>query len=131
MSLPDWLRRPVPRALITVACAGYWVMSAIATHLPPHEVPDIDVSDKVLHFSGYFLLAALFWLALAAHRVRRPIRLLLVIIVLPLYGALDEFTQPPFGRTCDFYDWLADAAATAATAAMWEMLAWSRRWLIS
>ena len=131
MSLLDWLRRPASRTLLTIACAGYWVMSAVATHLPPDDMPDTDVNDKVLHLSGFFVLAGLFWLTLAAHRVRRPIRMLLVLIVLPLYGALDEITQPLTGRTCDFYDWLADTTATLAALAMWEMLAWSRRWLIS
>ncbi len=131
MSLPDFLRRPAPRRLVTLACGGYWLFAAAASHVPAKHVPDLEVSDKVLHGGGYFVLASLFWLVLAAHRLARPMRVLLVLSIIPLYGVLDEWTQPLVNRTCDVWDWVADTVAAVAAVALWESLTRARRWVFA
>jgi VanZ family protein len=46
-------------------------------------------------------------------RVRvRAVHLLIVFAVVVTFGGLDELTQPPFGRTADWFDWYADVCGT-------------------
>jgi VanZ family protein len=48
-------------------------------------------------------------------------RILLAFVGLVLYAAIDELTQPAFGRDSELYDWLADSGGAAlglATAAL-------------
>ena len=131
MTLPERLRRPMERRLITLACGLYWLFAAVTSHIPQRHVPEIEVSDKVLHGGGYFVLASLFWLAMAARSFGRRARLLLVLSVIPLYGALDELTQPLVNRTCEVWDWVADSLAAVAAVVLWEALTRARRWVFA
>jgi len=72
------------------------------------------VGDKVPHAAAYAMLAAL--LLLVGVRGLRGIALLSVI------GALDEFTQPWFGRSCTLGDWLTDLAAILAVYSIHALL---------
>src|SRR5205807_5855406 len=68
--------------------------------------------DKAKHYLGYGALAGAWYLS---YWLWRPTSRRIGLVVLALgaaYGALDEITQPPFGRTCDFFDWLADMGGT-------------------
>ncbi len=82
----------------------------VVTHLPPPKVtaPPL-VNDKVLHFVGFAALGIVgIW---RLNGTSRPIRLAEAAVVLAglaVYAAVDELTQPYFGRSCEFGDWVAD-----------------------
>ena len=96
--------------LIWTLTAIYWVFICIMTHLPPDKVPKPDVSDKTEHVVAYGLLAGMIHLCLWPRRWTMLKTASLVLCVALVYGALDEITQPIFGRDCSILDWLADAA---------------------
>jgi len=71
----------------------------------------VDVSDKMLHFCGYATLTVLVltgWELTIG--VLEPKHYFAVWLAGTLYGAFDEITQIPVGRTCDMTDWAADVA---------------------
>ena len=71
--------------------------------LPP------DGSDKLVHmaaFAGLAALVAITW-QLAAGQLNRR-HLIAVWLAVALYAALDEWTQPLFGRDASLGDWTAD-----------------------
>jgi len=123
MTFLDVIHHPHARRCTLVACVGYWIALFIGTHLPPSHVPELDVSDKVLHGGGFFVLASLFWLALWAYGVQPRRRAILVLGVMVLYSALDEITQGPVGRTPDLYDFLTDVLSALAATLLWEAAA--------
>lgn len=102
------------RLFFWLATAGYWVTLCVLTHLPPQDLPRVGMNDKVEHLLAYGMLAGLIALALWVTFPRRPWLAWGVLVVGVVYGVADELTQPAFGRTCDFYDWLADAVGTTA-----------------
>jgi VanZ family protein len=79
----------------------------------PKIVYQAEVSDKWLHFLAYINLTFLLWFSL------KPVGRVswyqgvvwLVLLVVIVCGGLDELTQPPFGRTCDLYDYLTNVVA--------------------
>ena len=101
--LPIW-RRLLPWVTLAYACG-----LVVGTHLPPSEGPDPEIPDKVLHFGAYLGFGWL--LAMSLLRFGRPAWW--AIPALLVFGAVDELTQIPVGRTADFWDWLADAAGIA------------------
>ena len=118
-----------------MALAIYWSLAFVVTHVPPF-LPDADDDepepliglDKVVHFLGYAGLAFVLMNALvrpadaaaqAADAERPTIRsfrrgVVITILCCAVYGALDELTQPPFGRTADPMDYVADLLGLAA-----------------
>jgi len=98
------------RIVFLAALAGAFVV----THIPRLAVgtPDSPI-DKLVHASGYGVLAALLLLA----RWWRPVWPALA--ALAAWAALDEVTQaiPGLGRSADVEDWLADVAGMAIAAA--------------
>lgn len=110
--LPGRLRRF--RKWILLACVVAWTGALTASHLPPQDIPQTGVSDKSLHFVGFFGLAGAFWLTLAGYGRRTPVRVVLVLLIMPAYAAFDELTQRYFQRTADFGDWTWDVIGTAA-----------------
>lgn len=98
------------RVILWVICAAYWVALFTLTHLP--QVPAVGqrVQDKLAHFLAYGVLAGMLYLVLWASKSPQGRAAYFVISVTLLYGAMDEITQPLVGRSCEFYDWLADAA---------------------
>ena len=107
-------RLTLVRLLFWLATAGYWVVLCVLTHLPPRDLPRVGMNDKVEHLLAYGMLAGLISVALWVTFPRRPWLAWGVLVVGLAYGAVDERTQPMFGRTCDVYDWLADAVGTTA-----------------
>ena len=72
--------------------------------------------DKVAHATVFAMLALLLDGALRRQRPQWPLyrRHLVVLILVALYGASDEWHQRFVpGRSCEFGDWLADAAGAA------------------
>lgn len=109
----------------TIVLAVYWTAIFIGTHRPPEDEPfPVDVSDKTLHYAAYagltFLMAAWF----SARQALTVRRLLPIIFAAWLYGALDELTQIPVGRTCDVFDWVADAVGALTGLGMFLAAHW-------
>lgn len=97
------------RRVLAVLCGCLWLVAAIGTHIPAWGVPQTGCSDKTLHAAGYAVLAGSFLLALWSRGIRRKKRFLLAILVLLVYAAVDEITQPLVGRYASVLDWVADA----------------------
>ncbi len=120
---PPPAKTPKPiRYTLLAACALALAGAFVATHLPPNDVPNLHTSDKVLHMVGYGGLTTLLLMSLASLGRPRIARIVLAVGILLAYGAFDELTQPPFHRTADFHDWLADAAGTVIAVTFWEVL---------
>lgn len=103
---------------VFVVLVVYWLALFIGTHSPIDPNVALPGNDKTMHFLAYLGLAFLFGLFLILkERCARsgenaePRRFPFVgaAILLGVYGAFDELTQPLVGRTTDHYDWLADA----------------------
>jgi len=81
----------------------------VGTHLPQGMESTVSHSDKLIHFSAYMVLTIM---ALAswelATGILHPQHFFVVWLCGTLYGAFDEVTQIPVGRSCDGMDWLAD-----------------------
>jgi VanZ family protein len=82
-----------------------WVTLVIMTHIPvPQAVQGLGVSDKLIHLVGYFPLGLL----LPVCRVPGCETWWRCLIVIAIYGILDELFQIPVGRTASVLDWIAD-----------------------
>lgn len=102
---------------------AYWGVLFVATHIPLPPLPASGMgSDKVAHvaaFAGLGFLCAL-WLALAGRLTSG--RTLLLLAVLAVYGAVDEWLQQFVGRFTDFDDWIADVSgAVIGIAVVWVL----------
>ncbi|HTN77123.1 MAG TPA: VanZ family protein, partial [Pirellulaceae bacterium] len=85
-------------------------------------------NDKIAHFVAY---AGLAFLLTSAVLVTQPFRwrlLIYVLLVIAVYGAFDELTQIPVGRTADIQDWIADCvgATIGMSAALAIGMIWNR-----
>jgi VanZ family protein len=105
------------KTLSQIALGGYWLLIFTGTHLPP-TVPllpnEVNNIDKVCHFTAYAILAGLLattWQLSSGVLTARHLRWTWIAVV--IYGALDEITQIPVSRDCDFWDWTADAIGAA------------------
>ncbi len=86
--------------------------------LPPRKIPGFlaQFNDKVIHGTEYFILALV---AVHAFRKAKPSFFRSKSFVLALFygsimGVVTEVCQLYVpGRSCDFYDWLADLTGTA------------------
>ena len=95
----------------------------IGTHLPSDSVPGVTFSDKLIHFGAY--LALCFSLLVSwelSAGVLQPPHYFAVWLAGTLYGAVDEITQTPFGRTCDGMDWLADVAGLIVGLVLFQLV---------
>ena len=111
------------RPLATPALTAYWLLIFVATHVPnPEDLPAPDVSDKLLHFSAYFVLYALLSVR---HRLLAggwpggncQVKFLLLTTS---YAALDELLQmlPGINRNADWLDGFADCGGLLTAAAI-------------
>ncbi len=107
--------------LTVLALTIYWLAIFIATHWPTG--PDLPVpgGDKTVHFAAYCLLSVLLGsVCVSASNARleqtglyRPFPAVGVLLLIVLYAAFDELTQPLVGRFCESVDWMADVAGGA------------------
>jgi VanZ family protein len=122
MQIP--LQRSKVVTLSKLGLAVYWLIIFTGTHVPPSDVVLlVEANDKVLHFTAYCLLA--FGIALAwqlGSGILNYRHLWIVWTVAIVYGALDEITQIPVHRDCDFWDWTADACGAAAGVLLFVLL---------
>lgn len=106
----------------TLAVA-YFIILFIATHVPTVGSGGPSFSDKWAHFSAYLLLCAL---VLAGWELTigklQPRHYFAVWLAGVVYGAFDEWTQIPVGRTCDMSDWGADVLGVTLGIIVYQMM---------
>jgi VanZ family protein len=113
-----WFRWPIWIATIT-----FWLACIYMTHVPhPPSFTDVVPWDKLKHFGGFGTLASLLYLSVWVKGFGRWQTVLIVIVMLATYGALDERTQPWTGRDCDIHDWYADVCGTIFASLFWTMM---------
>jgi VanZ family protein len=111
----------------TIIClALYWLLICTLTHLPPADMPHVEVNDKIEHFAAFALLG--FLLNAVLREITRRHADWLTLATILLYGALDEWLQPLTGRSCEFNDWMADGAGAAVAVVLLNLtrLVWQR-----
>lgn len=101
-----------------------WIGAFVATHIPTRYVPGLIAcfGDFILHGIGFLGLSSLFILTVAAFGIKPVQRAPLVLLVMMVYGALDEYTQQFFGRSTELKDWLTDTTATVVSLIVWETI---------
>jgi VanZ family protein len=110
---PDsWRLFARPLAVLT---AGYVLVLLFATHYPrPEQFLGTDPpSDKTLHFLAYGLLGLLAAATLAAAGRWSWRSVAILVVGLTIFAALDELTQPAFGRSAELLDWVCDLIGLA------------------
>ncbi|NCX97690.1 MAG: VanZ family protein [Planctomycetia bacterium] len=128
--MPATLRRFLrPLAGLTAAYTGVLVF---ATHYPrPEQLLGTNLpADKTLHFLAYGALGLLAAALVAVSGRWSARRVAALAAGLAAFAAIDEVTQPWFGRSADPLDWVYDliglAAGIAAIAALNALLRSSR-----
>jgi len=85
----------------------YWLALFVGTHVPVTLEGMGQNGDKVLHFLAYSGLAFLMCLGIGGcWPTWRTFAVVLAATM--LYAGFDEFSQLLVGRSCDFWDWVAD-----------------------
>jgi len=101
-------QQQVIRLFVTLTIA-YTVVLVTATHYPkPGDVLDLlpaTPSDKALHFIAYGILATLVGSTLIVAERWTARSLATMVVCLAAFAAVDEATQPLFGRYADVLDW--------------------------
>jgi len=109
-------QQQVIRLLVTLTIA-YTVVLVTATHYPkPGDVLDLlpaTPSDKALHFIAYGILATLVGSTLIVAERWTARSLATMVVCLAAFAAVDEATQPLFGRYADVLDWGYDCIGMA------------------
>jgi VanZ family protein len=117
------------RRVLMLLLAAYWLFILTLTHVPklPAAAPKVD--DKVAHYLAYGALTGLLFLTLWVFKPLWKRTPWIVLAIVLAYGAIDERTQPWFGRTCDLHDWYYDAAAALTAVAILapiHLVVWKR-----
>ena len=115
-SLPQ---RSLLQRAATPATALYWLTLYVGTHIPnPDMIIGTHVSDKVLHFSAYFVLYVVLATRIRIIRAAWPdVQQMLTLAAMTcIYSAFDEITQgiPIINRYPDVMDAVADCLGVAA-----------------
>lgn len=107
----QWCFRP-----LVALTAGYTVALVFATHYPEPEqlLGPNPPSDKTLHLLAYGGLGLLAAAVFAASGRWSPQRLAGLATGLAAFAAIDEATQPWFGRSAEPLDWVYDLIGLAA-----------------
>lgn len=109
------LPRPWPAVLSGLAIA-YTAVLLFATHHPrPQELLGPGApGDKPLHFFAYGVLGGVVSAAIAARGGWKARSAFALFVILALFAAADEITQPLFGRFADAVDWAFDQVGLVA-----------------
>jgi VanZ family protein len=93
----------------TLVLLAYWTAIFVGTHLPAASIPNISLSDKLLHFVAYSGLAFLLAWAIPFRQGKAGIHAAVVLIVVTAYACIDEYSQQfVAGRTASLGDVAAD-----------------------
>lgn len=93
------------------------IVILVLSHLPTGALPGFGVHYRATHALAYASLAVACLFATA--RQRALVRVLVTLGIVMAVGAMDEFTQPLFGRKCNVSDWLTDLAGAGMVLAVW------------
>lgn len=96
---------------------GYWLLLFAATHLPVPKVPRFPHMDKVAHTVLFGGLSFLLCWAIPTRFERRLWNVRWAVLLAITYGAFDEISQAPVGRTPDIWDWVFDCIGALLGAA--------------
>ena len=104
----------------------YLAFSFIVTHIPgpkftEDELPTTIPLDKLFHFGGFAVMSFLVVHALS-RRIRHRLAVPLTVVLLSIYGVIDELTQPYFHRSADPMDFAADIAGIGVGIVIWLYL---------
>ena len=119
--------RPLLRPL--AALTGlYTAVLVFATHYPrPEHLLGVNrPPDKMLHFLAYGALGLLAAALLAVAGRWSPVRVAILAAGLAAFAAIDEVTQPWFGRTAEPLDWVYDLIGVATGIAVIAVARWCR-----
>jgi VanZ family protein len=132
------------RLLSATVLACYWLAMFLGTHWPNFKLEQFPQNtDKVLHVSAYAGLSFLIAVWLILKRANVPAGSagfpnlslrdgLWIMAVIVGYSVFDEVSQIPVGRTCDFFDALADwIGALIGLSAFTVLQLALRRWVIA
>lgn len=113
--LRNWRNR---LAIAVPLAVGYAALLATLTHWPPDAgLPSISHPyDKLVHATAYSVLSFLLFFVLGGLLRLRLGWYFAAAIVVAVLAAIDEKTQPYFGRSCDRLDWMADMVGFALAA---------------
>lgn len=131
------------RALVRLRHLGPWLvvfglwlaaMFTASSFAVPDAAPKVEIPhlDKVVHFIWFGIGGVILANVLLFHKsadAARWFRIFLPIVILSVFGALDEFRQSftPGRNGNDFGDWLADTLGGAFGVVVAN--AFHRRWL--
>lgn len=110
------------KTLLLVSLIAYWGFLLLMTHMP-HPPSINNYSDKTLHMGAYGALALLLSLNFQFRKMPAERIIARTVVIILFAGALDEWTQPFFGRACELADWSADVSAAAAVSTGVAMIA--------
>ena len=96
------------RRLIVPLLALYWLAMFAGTHWPRGPQLGLGVSDKALHFAAFCGLAFLLSAANSISRAMSLVSYAGIFGIVLVYGAIDEISQIPVGRDCEWLDFRAD-----------------------
>jgi VanZ family protein len=97
------------RAAATTVLVCYWLIMFAGTHWPHVSLEGYPQNtDKILHFTGYAGFGFLIAVWITTKRAFGPRDFAAAFAVIFVYAIVDEVTQIPVGRTCDFFDAVAD-----------------------
>jgi hypothetical protein len=94
----------------------YWPGLFILTHIPiPQIARQSGMSDKIMHVLAYLVLVFFFWHTISPYaRVNwKKAKVWLILVLLVVYGAIDEYLQGQIGRSADVIDFLSDLVGIA------------------
>lgn len=107
---------------IIIYCLAIYIQSSRPA---PMQMPDIPLLDKLLHFTAYAVLGALFLRAFRTVRIRNNIKLAMALSVFlsTFYGLSDELHQHfvPY-RNADLMDALADMLGSICGVVIYQKL---------
>jgi VanZ family protein len=110
--------------IFTYALVLWWAFLLLMTHLPKPPPLGPEMNDKTAHLVAYAILGVLVYVNLRARGRAPALGGLLAISLVIVGGALDEWTQPISGRSCDLMDWCADVAGAATVCAALAGVEW-------
>ena len=122
------MKKHLPWILLGV----YWPMVFVSTHIPRLPQFRIYGHDVTLHLAAYMILTWLYWFARYGRRKPHGRRwpLYEVVLLMALYGGLDETTQFLVHRHGDIFDWLSDMSGCFLALAALYLFRNIRWWLI-